>query len=580
MRSRASRVLAPVIALAATAGLWLFLTLPPNPAAVDLGQAGAPAGGTTVAGAFHVHTTRSDGSASPDDVAHAAERAGLQFLIFSDHGDGTRSPDPPRYRGGVLTLDAVEISTAGGHYIAIGLPATPYPLGGEPEAVVEDVRRLGGFGVVAHPTSKKGDLRWGDPSLNVDGIEWLNADSQWRDESLLGLLPATAQYLLRPHAVLASLLDRPTEALAVWDDLAARRRTVGFAGSDAHGRGGQATTREGPSPWVIGFPDYDRLFRTFSQHVQLRQPWSGDPDGDAMLLLDALRDGRIFTVIDGIAGLAALSFEALTSGRTYNMGERVPPARIDAAPVELLATVALPHEGRIVLFADGRPVTESDGPELRHQADEPGVYRIEVHTVDAPGTPPIPWIVSNPIYVGASRTAPSASISRASTSTAALVEGGEGFDGVDWVVERDERSRGSVVTAAGNLTFRYQLGSPATSNLFAAAVRALDPNDLNQFDGVGFDVVATQPVRLSMQLRAGGGATGQRWIRSFYADHTTRRVTIAFDELKPVSGDGAESLPPRGRSGSDTLLFVVDLVNALPGSTAEVVLAKLALERW
>ena len=94
--------------------------------------------------------------------------------------------------------------------------------------------------------------------------------------------------------------------------------------------------------------------------------------------------------------------------------------------MELLATVALPHEGRIVLFADGRPVTESDGPELRHQADEPGVYRIEVHTADAPGTPPIPWIVSNPIYVGASRTAASASISRASTSTAALVEGGEG----------------------------------------------------------------------------------------------------------------------------------------------------------
>ena len=31
---------------------------------------------------------------------------------------------------------------------------------------------------------------------------------------------------------------------------------------------------------------------------------------------------------------------------------------------------------------------------------EPGVYRAEIYAPQAAGTPPIPWLVSNPIYVG------------------------------------------------------------------------------------------------------------------------------------------------------------------------------------
>ena len=43
---------------------------------------------------------------SVDEVAAAAAAAGLQFVVFTDHGDATRPPDPPAYRHGVLTIDA------------------------------------------------------------------------------------------------------------------------------------------------------------------------------------------------------------------------------------------------------------------------------------------------------------------------------------------------------------------------------------------------------------------------------------------------------------------------------------------
>jgi hypothetical protein len=53
-------------------------------------------------GAYHIHSARSDGTGTIDEIAAAAARAGLQFVILTDHGDGTRAPEPPSYRSSVL----------------------------------------------------------------------------------------------------------------------------------------------------------------------------------------------------------------------------------------------------------------------------------------------------------------------------------------------------------------------------------------------------------------------------------------------------------------------------------------------
>ena len=156
MTRKAVRLTAAVLA---AVFLWLLATLPPR-AAVASGTVAEAIRARTVAGAFHVHSTRSDGSGDREAIAAAAARAGLQFVVITDHGDATRPPDPPAYLHGVLCIDAVEISTNGGHLIALDMPAAPYPLGGEAAAVVEDVMRLGGMPVAAHPDSAKAELAW------------------------------------------------------------------------------------------------------------------------------------------------------------------------------------------------------------------------------------------------------------------------------------------------------------------------------------------------------------------------------------------------------------------------------------
>ncbi|HET7219711.1 MAG TPA: hypothetical protein VFJ02_16760, partial [Vicinamibacterales bacterium] len=148
MRRRAKTTAALVAAVFLLLVIYVAATLPPRPRATT-GAVSDELRRRTVPGAFHVHSTRSDGTAGVDAIAAAAARAGLGFVIVTDHGDGTRAPDPPAYRHGVLVIDAVEVSTRGGHYVAVGMPAAPYPLGGDASAVVEDVRRLGGFGVAA-----------------------------------------------------------------------------------------------------------------------------------------------------------------------------------------------------------------------------------------------------------------------------------------------------------------------------------------------------------------------------------------------------------------------------------------------
>src|SRR5262245_37017489 len=113
------------------------MTLPPRSARLT-----APVSATIVYGAYHVHTSRSDGTGTVDSVAAAAARAELKFVIFTDHGDGTRVPDPPTYKNGVLCLDAVEIGSTDGHVVALNLRgASPFPIAGSARDVVEDIHR-------------------------------------------------------------------------------------------------------------------------------------------------------------------------------------------------------------------------------------------------------------------------------------------------------------------------------------------------------------------------------------------------------------------------------------------------------
>jgi hypothetical protein len=527
------------------------------PSAVDSGPTTRQPRRNTIAGAFHVHTSRSDGAGTIDDVAAAAARAGLDFLILTDHGDGRRVPDGPSYRSGVLVIDGVEISTAGGHYAVIGMAPSPYPLAGEARDVVEDVARLGGFGVVSHGDSPDPELRWTNWTEDVDALEWLNLGTVWKQATGVQIARASISYWFRPPETLALPMARPIAMFERLDRLARTRRVVALAATDAHG----------PLP-----RSYDACFRTISTRIELDVPLDGHASDDARKVIAALRAGRHYSVVDALGAPAAFEFVARRGSAIVRAGDIIP----EGNPLTLEAHVAGPPGARLTLLRDGALVHETGDSRMMYQADGGrAVYRIEVRTSNAPGRPPIPWIVSNPIFVGT----PTRSVAAPSPPAATRIDLTEPGGGPVWHTEADQASVATLTAAAWDerpaLDMHFTLGAGPAKSQFVALVLPMPP-DFASRDRMTFRAWASGPLRLSVQLRKRGHEDPPRWRRSVYLDQTPRTATVVFDDMTPVPPNLIPA-PPRESIGD--LLFVLDTTNTAPEATGEIVFTDVALER-
>ena len=535
------------------AAVAMHQSLPPHPR--DLSST-APDG---VRGAVHVHSRLSDGSGTPQQIAAAAAKAGLQFVVLTDHGDGTRAPAAPAYHGDVLVVHALEVSSNDGHVVVLGLEKAPYPLGGDARDVIEDVSRLGGMSVAAHPASPKPQLRWTEWSGAFNGIEWLNGDSESRDERWFTHARVLLTYPFRSTAVLASMLDRPDTVLRRWDAITARRRVVGIAAADAHARLDLHGEESAGSLGSVRIPGYEAMFGAFSvtlTGVRLVR----DATADATSVLAALKSGRVYSVVDALAKPAAVSFRAARGDQHWEMGELVPAGDKD---VELQVDSNAPAESRIVLLREGKVVTKTSGPSLRYVV--PGiraVYRVEIRVDGAPGSPPVPWVVTNPIYVRDQDELPPGR--GGARELAPLYEDGEARG---WRPEKSERSK-AALDVVRNLTgtellFRWALGGTPSESPYAALALPADQS-LAAYDRLTFTGRADQPTRLSVQFRTDNG---DRWRRSIFLDEQAREVSVFLDELRPAGVTAQPRLPP---TAVRDILFVLDTVNARPGASGRI----------
>lgn len=524
----------------------------------------------TVRGSYHVHSVVSDGTGTIDEIASAAAGAGVQFVIITDHGDGTRVPEPPRYRSGVLCIEAVEVNTGGGHLVVLGARPSAYPLAGTASAVLEDAQRLGGMGIAAHPGSPRASLQWTDWTTPVDGLEWLNADSEWRDEFLASLGRLLLTYALRPAETLTAALDRPVSVLQRWDELTGRRQVVALAGQDAHARFGfRPQTEPYEEGWHIPVPSYQASFDAFSLRVQLDAPLSGDPARDAAQILSRIQWGRVYTVIDGLASPGAFEFTATSGGRSARMGDYLDIG----GDVSLHARMAAPSGSRMVILRNGAVLFDTRDREMHvGVAAAPAVYRVEIEAPGSTGQPPIPWLVSNPIYVGmrAAHEAAREPPARPATRRSPIATG-------SWVAEVSPGSTSALalqrpVDGGEAIAWDYHLAGGALASQYAAVrfpVDGVAAHDRLQLHGR-----ATQPMRAWIQLRASTLGSGERWGRTVYLDEQYRSVDVRFSEMQPL---GLTSTPTPPLDKVDAVLIVVDTVNTKPGSRGALHLTELWL---
>ncbi len=574
-RGVVKRLLMAVAALAAAGAVGVFTSLPARPLALD---ASWTAG--SIPGILHVHTDRSDGQSGFDEIAEAARRAGLRFVVFADHADGTRAPVPPVYRSGVLCLDGAEISTTGGHYLAFDMQTAPYPLGGDPVDVVEDVRRLGGFGVVAHADSPKAELAWREWEAGFDGLELLNPDTSWRVHlyegtwrSRLSLAVALGTYPFRPSETIAGLLTDSPGIRTRWAAISEVRRVVGIAGADAHAKLPLMSADPGDNSYSLPLPSYEAAFRTLSVNVTPSGPLTGIASTDAARILEGIRLGRLYTAVNGWASPPAFEFTATNrtgaaaAGDVLGVGGEVSLRIRHNAPPEFVTSVWRGPD-TVAASLRGRDVTLSVG-------ETPGVYRVEIRDPRHPAGPA--WITSNPVYVRAESAEvpvqrPPPIVARRPLFDGRSVSG--------WVGESDVLSLVGLDAArapvGSELRIRYGLGGGPPAGQFAGV--AVDTGaGVAGYDQVAFTVRAERPMRLSVQMRTVGGESLQgRWLRSVFVDTTDRRHAVVFNEMRAVEPPGAGPAPLDAVS---SLMFVADTTNSRPGDSGRFWLNDVRLER-
>jgi hypothetical protein len=450
-----------------------------------------------------------------------------------------------------LVIDGVELSTTDGHYAAVGLAQSPYPLAGEGRDVAEDVRRLGGFGVAAHGESARADGQWRDWSAPIDGLEWLNLDASWRDAPTIDLARGLLAYWFRPSETLASIIARPHATLDRLDQLAARARVVALAATDAHG---------------YQLPSYDACFRTLSTRVELDQPLTGDAIADAGEIVRALARGHHYTAVDALAAAPAFEFIAHPGRTSVGGGD----ALAAGAPVAFESRAVAPPGAVSSLFRDGQVIHRAEGAAWRFETDgRAGAYRVEVSLAAGGHGSALPWILSNPIYVGNPQAlALPAAVADASSVTAAVPIS------LEWQAEHDGTSLVTVDRVGPGVRLRYTLGAGRPTNQYSAAA-ASTPPDLARFRGIRVTAHADRPLRVSVQLRADRLPGAPSWVRSLYLDPSERTYSIEFDDMRPVRPTDSARAP---LSSISSLLILAGLVNSTPTSSAEIDVSAFGFE--
>lgn len=562
-------------ALVAAVVIWAW-SLPPRRTTLD-----AAWNDGSVRGVVHVHGRASDGRGTLDEIAAAGAAAGLRFVIVTDHGDATRRPETPSYRSGVLVIDAVEISTNGGHYVAIDLPMSPYPLGGEAADVVEDVRRLGGFGIAAHPDSPKRELRWTDWTLPIDGLELVNPDTSWRVHAFAGgtasrwlLLRSLLAYPVRRAEAISQLLTESPELRARWIGLARTRPVIAIAGNDAHAKLALRDTEPGDNRTSIPIPSYESSFESLTIHATPDHPLSGNAADDARAILDAIRAGHLYVAVEGWASPPAFEFSGSRGNLRVHPGERLDPG----SPIALRVRSNAPGGFATRVWRNDAILTERNEPRFDVEIDGgAAVYTVEVRRPNSDGMPA--WISSNPIYVRAD--APSWPQSAREPDPIDMA-GGTLFDGTTngWSYESDTSSLAVVDVAplvtGARVRLRYGLSGGASVGQYAAAAVGT-PQGVEQAEAVAFSVRGEGPMRISVQVRAETpGATPERWQKSVYVDATEQTRVVRFAEMKPV-GTTQSAQPPK--AAVRAIMFVVDTTHAKAGASGRLWLGNVRLAR-
>jgi hypothetical protein len=360
---------------------------------------------------YHVHSDMSDGLSPVSEIAREARAAGVSAVILTEHGQpNLQSTNFRESIDGVTLIGGSEATLPDGHFTFFGASATPRLRVSTfaPEAM-DDARELGAFPVLAYPADYQYGWRYWKPDLHPGGIEILNLFTSLRETSWTSRAMLAAYYPFS-HFYFLRDITFPAGSMAHWDDFLQRSRVWAFAASDAHG-GFRLIGKWG----AFKFPSYEDTFSLAALGVDRR--YADDP-------MRAIRSGDFFVCVRGAGEPRSFEFtatdgdgHATRSGGFASTGAHI-SAAVDAAGQPV----------RAILYKDGAAFRSTDAASVDLADAQPGVYRVEFFLTHHPLLrPDVPWLVSNPIFIGVAPAvaAPRPTATAIRTNAAAATHGGK-----------------------------------------------------------------------------------------------------------------------------------------------------------
>lgn len=313
-----------------------------------------------------MHSTHSDGTGTVAQIARAAEKAGVDVVLLTDHDTlAAKRAGEEGWHGDALVLVGEEVTPADrDHFLAFGIDKEISRKLNGPE-ICAAVEAAGGFGFAAHPFSR-GSRRFKRAAIPFDDLDCVAGVELWSflndTGERLGSVRDLVRMILAPQSIIGS---PPPENLREWDRLCQTRKVVGIGGLDAHQFGVRFAGRV-----PLRMMSYRRSFLQLRTHVLAPEPLNRDLEHDRALVYDALREGRCYIAVDALAPATGFQFWA-----------------DDALHARL------PRRARLRIVRDGAVFHEADADSLDLEVDSPGVYRLEAELRGRT------WILSNPAYL-------------------------------------------------------------------------------------------------------------------------------------------------------------------------------------
>jgi len=328
-----------------------------------------------ITGAYHIHSTLSDGQKSVEKITRSAVKSSLDFFILTDHGNPNyESLQSQGWKKGVLVLAGSELSVNRGHLVGLNFDNPQQRFSQNAESAAYKISQLNGFSIIAHPYSKT-HWTWGEYA-GYSGIEIINADAMVK-KNYSRMIPYLPALLIDPKLPLLKMIKYPERNLIKWDQLNKNFTIYGYYSTDAH-------------------MFYSPLFSLLKIHVILNKDLCSDFKKAKTQIFKALQNGCFFNSIDAAAPASGFRFWGEKGDHKIHMGEE---SHFDES-ISLFIKTPDSLSCQTVLIRNGESILTDSKDLISYTCSNPGVYRVEVFLQEkSPLDKSCPWILSNPIFL-------------------------------------------------------------------------------------------------------------------------------------------------------------------------------------